>query len=919
VKLRTIRAKFLALVVPLVLLATVVVFGLFEVKARSDAALTLQEKLDKQVAIQSAVVAESLWNVADEQIKLILAALAIDPDVLAATVIDEYGEVVAKIGAVGDIDTQSFHAQADIVYEYDDKTNTIGKFSLVLTDASLQAAARERMLLAGGLATILLILVIVSALIANRRTIGIPLERLLVSITQSQHDDLRHFVNWKSNDEIGAVVAAFNELQQRQQAYEQELRDARDTLELRVDERTQELDQAQRILIDAIESISEGFAIFDSTERLQICNTRFQSMFEYDHSDSNWQGSTYEIFLRRIAEKGLILTAEGRVEEWLEEQRQQHTVPSESQVYQMTKNRWILANIHKTDERGTVAIYSDISELKQREFDLLEAKNQAEQANQTKSDFLAMMSHEIRTPMNGVIGMTNLMLGTRLDDEQLDFCRTINNSAESLLTIINDILDFSKVEAGKLELDPQATDLRQCIENAFDLISTRAAEEGIELINVIENDTPENILVDSDRLRQIILNLLNNAIKFTETGYVTLTVSTRGTGRNHQLNDTDSNQTPPQELLFQIQDTGIGIPEEKIAKLFQSFSQVDASTTRKYGGTGLGLAISKSLVELMRGTIWVESKIGEGTSFFFTIIAAAIAPRELNVLDEDNGALKSKRLLVVDDNSVSRSVIAQYASRWSISVQTSSSPEEAISLITNREKYDIAIIDYHMPTKNGIELAEEIRKLEKGSALPLILLNSHRAADNIDERKIAQLNFVARINKPVKPSALFDTFIDHFCDPDSNNISRVKSKHGVMDESFAIDCPLRILLVDDNKTNRKLGTKILNRLGYVPEDVGSATEAIDRLQEERFDLVLMDIEMPDMDGVEATRKIRDLDSPCASVHIIAMTANAMVGDRETYLKAGMDGYISKPIRLDALIAGIRNAAKIIEGNSEKFG
>jgi len=363
---KTIRAKFLALVVPLVLLATVIVFGLFEFKAQSDAEQRLHDKLNKLVEIQSAVVAESLWNVADEQIKLILAALAIDPDVLGAIVFDEQGIVVGSTGSVEEIESQVYFAKKDITYVYDEEAKIIGSLSIALTDTSLRAAAWERLFLAVGLAAILLVSVVVSALIANRRTIGIPLERLLESITRSRHGESRQAVDWQSNDEIGAVVSAFNEMQQRQQAYEQELKDARDTLELRVEERTRELDQARRILVDAIESISEGFSLYDHEDRLVLSNSRYRKLLYPGLDDVVVPGTQFKEIIRRAAERGLIKEAEGGVDEWLAGRMSRHENPSGPSI-QRRGDYWIQVSERKTEDGGTVAVYSDITELKQRE------------------------------------------------------------------------------------------------------------------------------------------------------------------------------------------------------------------------------------------------------------------------------------------------------------------------------------------------------------------------------------------------------------------------------------------------------------------------------------------------------------------------------------------------------------------------
>jgi PAS domain S-box-containing protein len=369
----TIRAKFLAFVVPLVLLSTVLVFGLFEFNARRDANLKLQDKLDKLVTIQSAVIAESLWNVADEQIKLILAALAIDPDVEGAAVYDELDNLVGFTGASEEMASRPFYATKEIVYTDDDKPEVIGRLAISLTDAGLKAAAQERMVLAGVLAAVLLVAVVLSAMIGNRRTIGIPLERLLVSINLSREGEKRQAVDWRSNDEIGAVVAAFNETQERQKAYEQELEEARDMLERRVEERTRDLDRAQQILIDAIESISEGFSLYDPDDRLVLCNSRYRNLLYPGIEDAVVPGTPFESIIRHAAERGLIEGAEESIDEWVAERLQKHREPRGPHL-QRRGEMWIQVSERKTDDGGTVAIYADLTSIKDSEQELRDSK-----------------------------------------------------------------------------------------------------------------------------------------------------------------------------------------------------------------------------------------------------------------------------------------------------------------------------------------------------------------------------------------------------------------------------------------------------------------------------------------------------------------------------------------------------------------
>jgi PAS domain S-box-containing protein len=841
----------------------------------------------------------------------ILNALSAEPHVVTGCLYDKSGQFFAGYQRSGAEDRCStalargeevkFASDSVTVYRPVSLQNEpVGWISIKSDLGALQAKIRRYTQIS---VVVIFVSVLATFLVSSRliRLIINPVVELAETaarVTRQEDYTLRGTV--QSDDEIGALVEAFNKMLDRIQERDAALQTSNNQLETRVGERTRQLQseiddrqlaeetlsEERRMLRALIDNVPDFMYVKDARSCFVVANASLAKSMGVT-SPAELLGKTdFDFYPKRLANQY-----------YEDEQKVMHKKKllfereEESQDSEGSRIALLTTKVPLFDRNGQVmgiaGVGRDITERQRVEREMQRAKEAAEAASRAKSEFLANMSHEIRTPLNGVMGMTDLALDTELTPEQRDYLETVKSSSDSLLTVINDILDFSKIEAGKIDLESVDFNLRDSLESTLKTVALRADEKGLELLCEVAPEVPEIVCGDSTRLRQVVINLVGNAIKFTDSGEIAVRVQMETREPQHCV------------VRITVSDTGVGIPEEKRELIFAAFSQADTSTTRKYGGTGLRLTISTRLVEMMGGKIWVESQVGRGSQFHFTarvgltdtkaVKLGTIAPPEI---------LRGSRVLVVDDNRTNRRILEGMLSRWemvSVSVEDGQEALDALSGARNAgQPFSLILTDMHMPKMDGFSLIEQIRKRPELATATIMMLTS--AGHRGDAARCQELGVAAYLLKPIRQSELREAIARVLGAHATNGAIPLITRFSLHDGRDPA-ASLRVLLAEDNAVNQRLAVRLLEKRGHHVVVAGNGAEALAAMEKHEFDLVFMDVQMPEMDGLEATAVIRGKEKITGRHQpIIALTAHAMKGDREKCISGGMDGYLTKPIR-----------------------
>ncbi len=896
-----------------------IVCAVFELYERASFRRTLSEELSTLADTVGANSAASLTFNDRKSAEEVLAGLGAEHHIVAACLYNTSGQAFAEYRrpGIGPEFRIAFSQEEGAHFARDSITlrrgislgrEKAGSIAIVSDLAELQARMREYMEIS---ALALLLSVFATVFLSSHllRMITEPILQLgevAGKVSSEENYALRAIP--QSNNEVGRLIHSFNGMLERIQERDTKLKDAKDDLELRVEARTKELQlevaervraqeslsEERQVLRALIDNVPDYMYVKDATCRFVVANVAVARQMGAKSPEELIGKTDFDFYPRELAttffddEQRVIRSGHAEInreEAGLDPQGNASHVLT-TQVPLRDKNGQIT---------GLVGTGHDITHLKKIQAEMQRAREVAEAASRAKSEFLANMSHEIRTPLNGIMGMTDLALQTELTREQLEYLETVKESADSLLTVINDILDFSKIEAGKIDLESVDFDVRDSLESALKTLAVRADQKGLELLCEVAPEVPEVARGDITRLRQVLLNLVGNAIKFTNEGEVALRVRQEAKDGCELI------------LHFTVSDTGIGIPEDKRDLIFDPFAQADSSTTRKYGGTGLGLTISSRLVQMMGGQIWVESEEGRGSHFHFTARLQAADRKEIKVgSPAPPEVLRGVRVLVVDDNQTNRRILEGMLRRWEMIPVCVESGEQALAELASARQeeraFGLIVTDMHMPKMDGFALVEHIRRRELYAATIMMLTSAgHRG----DAERCQKLGVSAYLLKPIRQSELREAIARVLGARAQEGMIPLITRFSLGDARDPSDI-LRILVVEDNLVNQRLVVRLLEKRGHRVVVAGNGREALASVEKEPFDIVLMDVQMPEMDGFEATAAIRRKEKT-TGLHqiIVALTAHAMKGDREKCLAGGMDAYLSKPIRpqeLDEVLA-----------------